>query len=277
MGVRKLLGIVASYRKVGNSEIVIKAVAQELGQDWQLSLVRLPKLKIYPCKGCYNCLLPGRKCELQDDVYWLLDRISEAEAVVFAAPNYVLGPVGIVKMLADRTLQAAAYSKSFQGKKAAVALISGGEELRGYADTVLSAQVWAIGLEVACLEIFYGMHPGEVAMAGNLSEKVRRMAESIEQGISPEVEKNRCPRCKSDLFRVHPEGLECAICKSIAKREGNTLRFFYFNQKFTAQGRREHLQLLLRKKDEYAKIKDQLNEIQYRYRQGEWIAPTGKG
>ncbi len=38
MGSKKLLGIVASYRKKGNGEIVVKAVAEKLGDEWELSL-----------------------------------------------------------------------------------------------------------------------------------------------------------------------------------------------------------------------------------------------
>ncbi|MGA2781203.1 MAG: hypothetical protein ABSF13_04705 [Smithella sp.] len=41
---KKLLGIIASARKIGNAEIVTKAVAEKLGIGWELSLVRLPDI-----------------------------------------------------------------------------------------------------------------------------------------------------------------------------------------------------------------------------------------
>ena len=101
MAKKRLLGIVASYRNLGNCEIVVKAIAGKMGEEWDLSLVRLPKLNIDPCKACYACLIPGKHCGLKDHMQWLLDRIREADAVVFASPNYTLAPVGIVKMISE--------------------------------------------------------------------------------------------------------------------------------------------------------------------------------
>jgi multimeric flavodoxin WrbA len=62
----RLLGIVASHRRGGNSEIVFKDVAGQM-KEWRLSLIRLPQLSILPCKGCCACLRPGVQCNLDDD------------------------------------------------------------------------------------------------------------------------------------------------------------------------------------------------------------------
>jgi len=75
---KKLLGIIASARKIGNAEIVTKAVAEKLGSGWELSLVRLPDISLMPCKGCYACILPGGRCRINDDTEWLLSHINEA-------------------------------------------------------------------------------------------------------------------------------------------------------------------------------------------------------
>ena len=48
MGMKKLLGVVSSCRKVGNGEIVVKAIAEHLVPRWTLSLDRLPDLSIAP-------------------------------------------------------------------------------------------------------------------------------------------------------------------------------------------------------------------------------------
>ena len=47
---KKVLGLIASYRKLGNSEIVTKAISRQMGDDWELSLIRLPELDIAPCR-----------------------------------------------------------------------------------------------------------------------------------------------------------------------------------------------------------------------------------
>ena len=275
MGKKKVLGIVASYRKIGNTEVVVKAVAGQMGSDWDLSLIRLPKLRIKPCKGCYACLLPGKECNLKDDVSWLFAQIFEADAVIFAAPNYVLAPVGMVKMLADRAIQASGHYEAFKNKRAVVALTLGKEDYRGYADMALIAQVGALGLNVVNLHSFYGTHPGETAMTPDFQEKIQDMSAAL---LSPDYQKDqeptRCPRCFSDLFRLRPQGWECALCKALATQEGGNLNFFHFHHEFTEEGRIEHMQWLLMKKEEYPRLKDQLKKIQNNYKEGHWLKPS---
>jgi len=273
---KKLLGIVASYRKVGNCEIVVKALGGRLGEEWEVSLVRLPRLSIKPCKGCYACLLPGVECTIKDDMEWLFDRMREADAIVVAAPDYILGPVGMVKMLTDRTLQGSKDFELFQEKRTAVALTLGREDYRGYADTALVSQVAGLGLNVVGLELFYGTHPGEVALVEDFDGKIARLADALVSDVSTEERNpNRCPVCRSDLFRLRPDGFECAICKSMAKLEGDRLQFFSFHPAFTKEGQVEHLAWVLGKKEEYPLLKDRLKAIQDRYRGGRWLHPTG--
>ncbi len=274
MNKKKLLGVVASYRKTGNGEIVVKSVAERLGDSWELSLINLPRLRIDPCKGCYVCLLPGKKCMINDDVEWILDRFVEADAIIFTAPDYILGPVAIVKMLADRALQTYGLLSELGKKRTAVALTLGREDYRGYADTALAAQVHALGLNVVSLESFYGTHPGEVALAEDYNEKIATLAQSLESvTFEQSVPPNRCPRCFSDLFRLRDGYLECAVCRSKAQSDQGGLRFVEFGSQFTDEGRREHGEWLVMKKLEYAKIKDSLKVIQDRYRGGRWLKP----
>lgn len=276
MSEKQLLGLIASYRNVGNAEIVAKSVAEKLG-GWKLSMIRLPRLSIQPCKACYACLIPGKKCNLPDDMQWLIERILEADAVIVTAPNYVLGPAGIMKMVADRALQASYFHDQLRAKRTAVALTLGRMDYRGYADTALAAQAGALGLRVAGVELFYGTHPGEVVLEETFNEKISRLAESlIFEPVEGTCAPGRCPRCHSDLFRVIEEGLECAVCKSRARQKGDQLEFFFFHHEFGDEGLKEHLKWLLGKKEEYPSLKDKLDEIQKRYRGGNWLSPPGK-
>jgi multimeric flavodoxin WrbA len=272
---KRLLGIIASHRRIGNAEIVVKAVSAKM-QGYNLSMIRLAGLDIRPCKGCYACLLPGVRCNLDDDMEWLLERMAEADAIIFAVPNYVLGPAGIMKMAADRALQTAPYQERLMEKKTAVALTLGREDYRGYADTALVAQVSALGLEVSCLDIFYGTHPGEVALSDDFEEKTARMARALLPGGAAPVQPDRCPRCRSDLFRVRDDGLECALCKSRARITGNGLDFYYFHPEFGDEGKKGHLKWLLGKKEEYGRIKEKLAAVRRAYDHGAWLSPPEK-
>ncbi len=274
MAGKKLLGIIGSYRRRGNAEIAVKAAAEKMA-GWDLSMIRLPLLTILPCKGCYACLLPGIRCNLKDDMGWLLEQMAEADAILVAAPNYVLGPVGIMKMIADRALQAAPYYERLSLKKTAVALTLGREDYRGYADTALVAQVSALGLNVSGVELLYGTHPGEIALKDDFDEKIERLSRCLMDEMLPSPHpSNRCPRCHSDLFRIRDEGLECALCKSLARPEGDRLNFFYFHPEFGDKGKMEHMKWLLGKKEEYIKIKEKLSAIQNNYHDGKWLSPS---
>ncbi len=276
MSKKKILGIIASYRNLGNCEIIVKAAAAKMGEGFDLSLVRLPRLKILPCKGCYACLLPGGKCGLKDDVYWLADRMRESDAVVFAAPDYTLAPVGIVKMLSDRAIQTSLFAEELKNKRTAVALTLGKEDYRGYADTALVSQVRNLGLDVVSLHSFIGTHPGEAALAGDFDKKITEMARALLEGADKKMtDQNRCPRCFSDIFRIRDGALECAVCKSRADLKGGALDFYYFHPEFTEDGRREHMKWLLMKKEEYPSLKESLKKVQDGYRWGNWLSPDG--
>ncbi len=269
---KQLLGIIGSYRRGGNCEIVVKAAAERM-EGWDLSLIRLPLLSILPCKGCYACLLPGVRCAISDDMEWLLEKIIQADALIVAAPNYVLGPVGILKMAADRALQAAHLHPAMGNKKTALALTLGREDYRGYSDTALIAQVSALGLDIRSIELFHGTHPGEAALADNFPEKIGHLVSSLQGEKSPSPSPGRCPRCMSDLFRIREGALECALCKSLARVDGCILDFYYFHPEFGKNGKEEHMKWLIGKKEEYACIKDRLSEISERYGGGSWLSP----
>jgi multimeric flavodoxin WrbA len=273
MNKKKLLGLIASYRRTGNTEIVVKATAEKM-DGWELSLIRLPALRIHPCKGCYACLMPGVQCSLDDDMQWLIERMIEADACIIAAPNYVLGPVGIMKMAADRALQTSPYHERLGSIKTAVAITLGREDYRGYSDTALVSQVMALGLKVASVELFHGTFPGEAVLEEGFSDRIERLAASLtSDGPVLSRPADRCPRCLSDLFRLRDGEIECALCKARAHREGDGLSFYYFHPEFGEEGQRLHLEWLVGKKEAYASMKSSLSEIQKRYRGGKWLTP----
>ncbi|MFP4445894.1 MAG: flavodoxin family protein [Desulfosudaceae bacterium] len=273
---KNVLGLIGSYRKRGNSEIVTKAVAGAMGSQWDLSLIRLPRLDIKPCRGCYACLIPDKRCLIEDDMIWLLEKIARADAVIMAAPNYALGPVGVVKLLSDRVLQAAAYFHRFAGIPTGVILTLGLEKYNGLAQTALCVQTASLGLPVVRADSFIGTHPGEVALAADFDDKVNRMATALTGGQGDKsAGPDQCPRCLSDLFRPHADGgLECAVCKSRARQQENGgLDFYYFDPEFTAEGQMKHMEWLLGKKQEYETLKERLAAVRDAFAPGEWLRP----
>ncbi|MEA1958674.1 MAG: flavodoxin family protein [Chloroflexota bacterium] len=62
-------------------------------------------LNIKPCRGCFNCWLktPG-VCAQKDDMQWLLPKMREADAIVYATPVYSYGMNGQMKDMVDRMM-----------------------------------------------------------------------------------------------------------------------------------------------------------------------------
>ena len=112
----KILGLIASQRRLGNGEILVKAAAQAAGTGHSLELLRLTDLNLLPCKGCYKCVAPGKLCPLKDDLYYLVDQISAADAIIFSGPCYVRGPAAITKLFVDRLIALAQRLDDFWEK-----------------------------------------------------------------------------------------------------------------------------------------------------------------
>ena len=70
-----------------------KDVALRAGAD-SISLLRLTDFALKPCAGCHRCLQPERRCRIQDDLYFILEKMKGFDGIIFSIPTYVLGPVG---------------------------------------------------------------------------------------------------------------------------------------------------------------------------------------
>jgi multimeric flavodoxin WrbA len=103
----KILAVNGSPRgKRGNTHIMVEAFlegAEEAGAD--VEQVLLSKKAIRNCKGCFWCWLktPG-KCVIKDDMEPILEKLKEADLLVFATPLYVDNVTGLMKNFMDRIL-----------------------------------------------------------------------------------------------------------------------------------------------------------------------------
>ena len=99
----KVLGIVSSSRKGGNTETLVSEVlgsAQEAGAEMELLLLR-DKI-IQPCDGCRTCHKTG-VCHIRDDMQEIYPELEAADAIVLGTPVYFWTVSGQCKTLIDRT------------------------------------------------------------------------------------------------------------------------------------------------------------------------------
>jgi multimeric flavodoxin WrbA len=99
----KILGIVCSPRKDGNTEILVEEAlktAREVGADTDIFLVA--GKTISGCQACYSCRETG-KCKIDDDMQPLFDKMEWADAIIFASPVYFHSCTAQAKAIIDRT------------------------------------------------------------------------------------------------------------------------------------------------------------------------------
>jgi len=113
----KVIGIVGSPRKNGNTELLtkytLKAISEE-GLDTEL--IRLAGLKIKPCTACMACK-EKEICTIKDDLFPIYLRMKEAEGIILASPVYYGSATALIKALMERAGYIARWNgEPFQGK-----------------------------------------------------------------------------------------------------------------------------------------------------------------
>ena len=107
MTATKVLAFNASPRgKNGNTERILTRFlegASEAGAETETIYLR--EHKIRPCQGCWTCWVktPG-KCAQKDDMPPMLEKIKEADVLVYATPLYNYNMTAYLKILVERML-----------------------------------------------------------------------------------------------------------------------------------------------------------------------------
>ncbi|MBI5845599.1 MAG: flavodoxin family protein [Deltaproteobacteria bacterium] len=211
---KKILGIIASPRKLGNSEIIIKEIAGLSGVDHELSLLRLNDFDIKPCLGCYQCLFRAEGCVLKDDFPLVVDAMAKADAWIVAAPTYVLGANASLKRLLDRGLGFYKRGRELWKKPAIGIAIAGMEGKEGYSKLNVDSFLRLFMSDVKASVIMYGALPGEIL----IPLENRRTAEILGKALFGEALPATgpvCPLCGGDTFRfMDDKKIRCMVCSN---------------------------------------------------------------
>lgn len=84
----KILAIIGSHRKDGNSYSLVKAVLESTGVDCEI--VQLAEKHVEFCNLCGQCI--DNDCVLEDDVNGILAKMKSGHGFVFAVPKYLDAP-----------------------------------------------------------------------------------------------------------------------------------------------------------------------------------------
>lgn len=223
----KILGLIGSARKLGNSEILVKEAIssiQEEMSDIEIELVRLTDLKIKTCIGCMYCAFSKTKCRLEDDFEYLLDKLKSSQGIVLGAPTYILTPPAIIKAVIDRYLTVAPFINEWNStaRFGITINVAGLPDWNPYNSSLLNIFLFAFQYRLAGAMCAYGPGPGETLLNSANIEKanslgknlISRLISSDQTTISlVNSEQNICPSCLSPVFKINEKGeVECPTC-----------------------------------------------------------------
>ena len=110
----KVLGILGSPRKGGNTELLLEeALKGAEAEGAEVERLRLTDYNIIPCKECLACYKDGN-CIILDDMAKIYPKLLEADIILLASPIFFYGVTAWAKALIDRCQ--ALWSRKYQLK-----------------------------------------------------------------------------------------------------------------------------------------------------------------
>ncbi|SFM48057.1 flavodoxin family protein [Thermodesulforhabdus norvegica] len=262
-----LLGIVCSPRTPSNGELFIKAVHKELGNDWQLYIIRLVEWNIGPCRACYRCLFDG--CPQKDDMSQLIRHIASADAVMITAPTYFLGASATLKKFVDRGLMFYAHLDELWGKPMLAVVTAGIRHMDGYALLMAESAVKIMGGNLLGSFVIYGAFPGEGVIGEENRAKITEAAKAIATG-NPLAQSNgpECPLCGGRSFRfLDKSTIQCLLCSntgSFRLSDGEMLPEINPSKHqlfLSLEAAKEHAEWLRGMKKRFLEVRDSLKPV----------------
>ncbi len=193
----KILGVVGSSRKNGNTSRLVKEVLQGAEKEGALTeFVFLHDYKFAGCRGCEKCC-ESYQCVINDDMQKLYPLLLEADGLVVGSPTYFYNVSADMKKFIDRCYSMEAFAKDDRscwvgisealGGKYAVALAvceQHDEQYMGFTMEALIRPLVDLGYRVIDTVKAVGfLKPGEVSENHGVIEKSvtagKRLAKTI--------------------------------------------------------------------------------------------------
>ncbi len=215
-----ILGLCGSYRKLGNSEVLVKeALAAVKREGAETKFLRLTDYEIKQCKGCLACVFKKEECKIPDDWMKLKNLVLKADGLIVSAPTYFLGPPGIIKLIIDRNISLYGKLIEINRKPAGVIGVAGVKGWAPFTLPLLNLFVLTFGFEAVDQFLTYAQGPGEVVLNEENLERARKLGLNVYYSIKNhdlmfKGERNICPVCHQNIFAVKTgKILECSLCQ----------------------------------------------------------------
>ena len=155
----KILLLNASPKNYGATQEILKIMQEAVPAEHTAEIVCLGDYEIRYCKGCMGCYVTGY-CSIRDGMDVLVDKIDDADAIVFAAPSYWGEVPGICKNFIDRCTPFSDLNefpdRTFkEGKKCYAVALRTGEETSECEHIISTIEHWCGHMGIAMADSMY--------------------------------------------------------------------------------------------------------------------------
>ncbi len=182
----KIVGILGSLRKGGNTEILLDMALGEARENgFATRKITLRNKKIAPCNGCQKCIDNGR-CVIKDDMEEIYKNLLEAQGIIWATPVYFWSMTGLTKVALDRTYALTFPKLQLANKIGGLILVAGN---RGCLNTANIFHMYFNYNHMFTAEYSFGYAQAKGAIKENLlainmvKEMVRQMISLIKANL----------------------------------------------------------------------------------------------
>jgi len=193
----KILVLIGSYRKNGNTSQVVDLICEGLqteaaraGAPLEIETVYLGHLDIGACRGCRTCFDRGEdKCPVKDDLLGVKARMKQADGVLVATPVYVNDVSGITKTWIDR-LAHVCHRPEFAGK-CAYLLATTGDSPTGHTLDTLNLALSTWGFYIAGKA---GFKTGALMRGGEARTRCQAKAQTVARKLFQAIHQRKFTR-----------------------------------------------------------------------------------
>jgi len=216
----KILGIVGSCRRLGNTEILVKEALMAAQQEGaEVDIVRWTDFNILPCEGDAICMFMNKDCKHKDGHPFLLNMMYGFDGVVFGAPCYILEVEAVVKQFIDRLFIMTSRPSEMVGKPAAIIVPYATRGWTSYALLQPTILLHFLGMDIVDKQLIHIQAMSETAGDTLAQEKARRIGREVAFAVKTGDHSYRgdpgiCPVCHERNIRIMSDNqtVECGIC-----------------------------------------------------------------
>ena len=176
----KVIGICASPKmeKSQTRRLVMGVLegARQAGAD--VTLVDICSLEIKYCTACGTCYAKG-ECIHDDDFPMILEKMLDADGIVWGSPNYINSVTAQLKTLLDRMADSI-HCQSFTGKYGCAVSTAGGSMAEEVAEYMNTTMCNLGATTVGKVAVLLGADPNAIVPAEKQAKELgRKLADAI--------------------------------------------------------------------------------------------------